>query len=87
MSLVHVEVVSSQYVAVCTSVDAVEIDTFLSCFSVCNYLFVPGDVLRFEPHNLSCRPIRNFANVGCVSAAKSWNFTMENVSQRSLRPG
>ena len=86
MSFIHIEVVACPYVTVCTSIYTVEIYTLLRWLSMCDDLFVPGNVLWFEAHSLGRRPIRNFAYVGCVGAAKSWHFTMENVSQWSFRP-
>ncbi len=47
---IHREIVSGKYVAIRSRINAVKIDTVLSCISVGNYLFVPSDMLRLEAH-------------------------------------
>lgn len=45
MSFVHIEIVTGEYVSVYTGVNAEKIHGLLSCFGVCNDLFISRDVL------------------------------------------
>ena len=86
MSLIHIEVVTSEYVTIYTCIYTVQIYTLLRSFTVRNYLFISSSGKSLKFHALRSLSVRNFAHMRSIAVAKCWHFTMENVLQRSLWP-